>query len=93
MAPPIFTPFFFHWYPGIDPPLVGVAVNVTDVPEQIVVPGAAAIVTDGTKTGLTVIVIALLVEAFGTAQEALLVITTVITSLLFNALVVKELPV
>jgi hypothetical protein len=24
----------FHWYEGIIPPLVGVAVNVTDVPAQ-----------------------------------------------------------
>jgi hypothetical protein len=32
---PMFTPFTFHWYEGIGPPLVGVAVNATRVPAQI----------------------------------------------------------
>lgn len=31
---PTFTPFFFHWYDGVVPPFVGVAVNVTDSPIQ-----------------------------------------------------------
>ena len=34
VAPAITTPPFFHWYVGVVPPLVGVAVNVTDVPAQ-----------------------------------------------------------
>ena len=34
VAPVISVPPFFHWYDGEDPPLVGVAVKVTDVPEQ-----------------------------------------------------------
>ena len=29
---PAFTPFTFHWYDGVVPPLVGVAVNVADAP-------------------------------------------------------------
>jgi hypothetical protein len=33
---PTSEPFNFHWYEGALPPLVGVAVNVTEVPEQIV---------------------------------------------------------
>ena len=31
---PTFVPFTFHWYEGVVPPLVGDAVNVTDVPAQ-----------------------------------------------------------
>ena len=31
---PTFDPFTFHWYTGIEPPLVGVAVKVTFVPAQ-----------------------------------------------------------
>lgn len=42
------------------PPFVGVAVNVTDVPEHIDV-AEAAINTDGTRTGLTVAITAVLV--------------------------------
>ena len=34
---PTFVPFFFHWYVGVEPPFTGVAVKVTEVPEQIVV--------------------------------------------------------
>ena len=30
----MFVPFFFHWYNGLLPPLVGVAVKVTGVPAQ-----------------------------------------------------------
>ena len=28
------VPLTFHWYEGVVPPFVGVAVKVTDVPEQ-----------------------------------------------------------
>ena len=52
---PTFVPFNFHWKKGVAPPLVGVAVNVTFVPVQIVV-AEAAIVTDGTTDALTVTV-------------------------------------
>lgn len=36
VAPEIFEEFLLHWYVGV-PPFVGAAVNVTDVPAQIVV--------------------------------------------------------
>jgi hypothetical protein len=32
---PTFDPFTFHWYKGLAPPFVGVAVKVTRVPSQI----------------------------------------------------------
>ncbi len=57
--------------------------NVTLVPEQMEV-WLALIVTDGVTEELTVMVIALLVAVGGLALQALLVITTVTTSLLFN---------
>ena len=34
---PTLLPLTFHWYVGAVPPFVGVAVNVTEVPEQMVV--------------------------------------------------------
>ena len=54
--PPLFkiTPFFFHWYDGDEPPLVGVAVKVTEVPSQILVV-LGDIDTDGTTTEQAVI--------------------------------------
>ena len=51
---PAFTPFTCHWYEGVAPPFVGVAVKVTEVPAQILFPGFAAIVTEGTIVGFTV---------------------------------------
>jgi hypothetical protein len=67
---------------------VGVAVNVTDCPVQIVeVP--VAIETDGTTAALTVIVTVLEVAVTGDAQVALEVIITVTTSELFNVEEVK----
>ena len=62
------------------PPLVGVAVKVTFVPEQIVLPGAAAMLTDGVTTGFTVIVMALEVTGFGLAHTIDDIITQVTTS-------------
>ena len=52
---PALVPLTFHWYAGVVPPLVGVAVKVTDVPAQT---GFAPAATD-TLTGdggLTVMV-------------------------------------
>ena len=81
-------PFFFHWYVGVVPPLVGVAVNVTLVPVQIVVDGVE-IETVGVSFGLTVIVIAVDV-AFGVlAQAELLTIFTVTWSPLVNVVLVN----
>ncbi len=49
---PTLLPFTFHWYEGV-PPLLGVAVNVTPVPEQIfVAEGVTA--TEGVTVGLIV---------------------------------------
>ena len=53
-----FAPLY-HWYAGVLPPLVGVAVKVTLVPAQIVLPGADATSTLTGKIGFTVIVIVL----------------------------------
>ena len=83
---PTLVPFFFHWYDGVVPPFVGVAINVTFVPAHIVVEGLAAIETLAVTFALTLIVIALEVEGLPFTQVALLVITQVIASLLFNVL-------
>jgi len=52
------------------PPFVGIAVNVTLVPEQIAPTGTAAILTLTGKFGFTVIVIPALVAVVGLAQVA-----------------------
>ena len=49
---PALTPSTCHWYEGV-PPLVGVAVNVTPVPEQIVVADGET-ATDGVTVVLIV---------------------------------------
>jgi len=77
---PTSVPLSFHWNEGV-PPLTGVAVKITLVPEQIVV-ALAPIVTDGTTVEPTVIVMAFDVAVVGLAQEIEDVITTVTTSLL-----------
>jgi hypothetical protein len=56
--------------------LVGVALKLTWVPEQIVVPGLAAIDTAGVSGAVIVIAIWLLFAVAVVAQLALLVITT-----------------
>src|SRR5438034_698321 len=76
---PSFTPFTCHWYVGVVPPLVGVAVNVMLLPAQIEV-DEALIETDGV-TELVVIVITLLVAVDVAAQLAFDVMMTVIWSL------------
>jgi hypothetical protein len=63
-----------------------VAVNVTLVPEQIVFPGLATILTDGTTAGFTVIAIPLDVAVAGLAHASDDVITTVTTSPFARAL-------
>lgn len=73
---PAGTAFTYHWYDGV-PPLVGVGVNVTFVPVQIVV-AVAVTDTEGVKIGLTFIVIAVEVAVVGEAQVSLEVISTVI---------------
>ena len=67
------------------PLFVGIAVNVTLVPVQIVLPGLAAILIDGTTMAVTVIVIRFDVAVAGLAQANDDVITHVTTSLPANA--------
>ena len=55
VAPVMVAPFFFHRYVGNVPPLVGVAVKVTLVPEHIAPVGLAAIFKD---TGDGVLIVA-----------------------------------
>ncbi len=70
-------PFSFHWYAGAAPPLVGVAVNVTLVPAQIVLSASLdAMLTAGVKFGFTVVVMVFDVAGEPVAQVALEVITT-----------------
>jgi len=84
VAPEIVVPFFFQTYVEAVPPFVGVAVNVTDVPAQIVV-ALAAIETLAVRIGLTTIV-----TPFDVAGEpvkhgvAFDIITQVTTSLFAN---------
>ena len=82
--PGTFTPFTCHWYVGVVPPLVGVAVNVMLLPAQIEV-DEALIETDGV-TELVVIVIILLVAVDVVVQLALDVMITVTWSLFASEL-------
>ena len=68
------------------PPFVGAAVNVTLVPEQIVLPGLAVMPTDGTTVDTISIVIPGDVAVVGLAQASDEVITTVITLPFVNVL-------
>ena len=75
---PTGLPSFLHWYVGV-PPLVGVAVKVTLLPEQVgFVPDVIAILTDGVTLAVTLNAIALLVAVVDVTHDKLLVITTVI---------------
>jgi hypothetical protein len=84
---PAFVPFSFHWYAGVVPPLVGVAVKVTLVPAHIVVAEAAMLTLTG-RFGLTVMVIALDVAGLPVGQVALEVNIQVTTSLFANEVLV-----
>jgi hypothetical protein len=66
--------------------LVGVAVNVTELPEQTVVAGVVTL-TDGVTDGVTVIVIDPDVAVAGDGQAAVDVITQVITAPLVSVVV------
>ena len=69
---PAFTLFTIHWYTGEVPPLVGVAVKVTEVPWQILLEEAVT-ETPTTKGVLTTMVMALEVAGLPTAQLPLAV--------------------
>ena len=67
------------------PPLVGVAVKVTLVPAQIVLPGLAVMLTDGITVAVTDIVIAFDIAVAGLAHASDDVITHVTASPFTNA--------
>ena len=71
---------------------MGVAVNVTLVPAQIAPAGFAAIVTEGTTAGFTIITIAVEIPVVGETQVELEVIITVTASPLFKVVVVNVAP-
>ncbi len=87
---PAFDPFTSHWYTGVVPPLTGVAVNVTEVPEHTVV-APVLIVTEGVNTGTTVSAIVLLVAVGVSRHVSLLVMTTFTCSVPFRVFVVNVL--
>ena len=64
---PAFAPFTSHWYAGLAPPLVMVAVKVVDADVQIVVVGVVMCIV-GVTVGLTVIVIPFDVDVAGDTQ-------------------------
>lgn len=72
---PTFVPFFFHWYEGVVPPLVGVAVNVMLVPAQIVLVPAMETLTG--RFGFTVMLMVFEVAGLPVGQVALEVTTQV----------------
>jgi hypothetical protein len=86
---PTFEPFTFHWYAGVVPPLVGVAVKVTEAPAHIVEPEPLAILTEGVTEVFTVMAILLEVAVVGLAQAALDVSTQVTASELARVVEVK----
>jgi hypothetical protein len=53
---PVFTPFTFHWYVGVVPPFIGVAVKVMDEPGQKGLDEAAIVIPAG-KPVFSIIVI------------------------------------
>ena len=55
VAPLIMVPLTFHWYEGVDPPFVGVAVKVTEVPAQTGFAETATEILTGSN-GFTVMV-------------------------------------
>ena len=84
LSVPTFAPLTFHWYDGVAPPFTGVAVKVTEVPEQIVCPGEAAIETLTGTVGVTCIVNVLEVAGLPVTQGAVDVIATVTASLFWS---------
>ena len=80
---PTSVPFNFHWYAGVVPPFVGVAVKVTLVPAQIVL-ALAAILTVGVTFGVTVIVTSFPFAVAEVWHVLFAVITTVTTSVFTN---------
>ena len=72
---PAFEPLTFHCQAGVDPPLTGVAVKVTEVPAQTEL-ADSEIDTPAVKTGLTVILTVFDVAGLPVMQDRLDVIIT-----------------
>ena len=81
VAPGTLVPFSFHWYVGVAPPLVGVAVKVTEVPAQTGLADAAIDTVTG-SSGFTVMVTVFDVAGLPVGQVALEVKAQVTRSLL-----------
>lgn len=85
---PAFVPFTFHWYVGLDPAFVAVAVKVACVPLHTVV-AAVLMLMDGELFGFTVITTGEEVAVAGEAQPEELVSTTRTVSLFNSVLLVN----
>ena len=77
------TPFTFHWYAGLLPPLTGIAVKVTELPGQNGFVEAEMDIPAG-RFAFTTIVIEFDVAGLPTGQAIFDVITQEITSPLFG---------
>ena len=66
---PTFAPFTIHWYAGVVPPLVGVAVKVTEVPVQTGLAEAEMLILTG-RSGFTVMIMLLDVAGLPVAHVA-----------------------
>ena len=77
---PTLLPFTFHWYAGAKPPLTGVAVQVTMIPEQT---GLAEAPTDTLtgRFGLTIMVTVFEIAGLPVGQTAFDVSSQVMASL------------
>lgn len=77
---PTLLPFTFHWYDGVVPPLLGVAVKVTEAPDALgLVPEVIAMLTAGVTAVLKLMVMLLLVAVVVLAQAKFDVKTHVTT--------------
>jgi hypothetical protein len=77
---PAMIPFNCHWYTGLLPPLMGVAVNVTLSPEQMLFPGLAEIFIPAGINEFTAIVIAFEIAGEPVTQFIFAVISQVMIS-------------
>ena len=85
---PALTPFTFHWYEGVSPPLEGTAWQFTRLPEQNGL-GAAEMLTKAVRLLSTVIVKALLVAGLFDVQAVYEEVSTQLTTSLFTGVYEK----
>jgi hypothetical protein len=79
------VPFTFHWYKGVPPPFVGVAVNITELPWQNGL-AEAEIETLTGKLGFTIMLIELEVAGLLDMQVVLEEVSVHVTMSLFVGL-------